>query len=189
MHKLAGFADGENIVLRYQDMIRDGRMPDPGVIHVPDILAWHPRITMHNLSDVGRISYYQTIAGDDTKVDEAHLKISQTGYQYMAIAGAGRVKGNGNLFPRLFKKVSKSTKTKSVDINIAVDFLRQTYSDNYQILLLVSGDSDYVPLLEEAGRQGKQIWVAAFSKGLSKHIRFAADEFFDLDQYFFQTEA
>ena len=189
VHKLIGFADGENLVLRYQDMIGCGKTANTSVVHIPDVLAWHPNITLENFCDTGRISYYQTIPGDDQKFDAANQAISDIGYKYKMLTGASNRTGQGALMPRLFKKTAKNAKTKSVDINIAVDFLRQTYSDNYEILFLLSGDGDYLPLLEEAGRKGKQVWVAAFSKGLSKSIRFAADEFFDLDKHFFKTEA
>ncbi len=65
------------------------------------------------------------------------------------------------------------------------------YSQNPQIdvLLLLSGDGDYVPLIEEASRNGKQVWVAAFSDGLNSRIPLIVDEFIDLDEIFFKKKA
>lgn len=54
------------------------------------------------------------------------------------------------------------------------------------VLMLMSGDGDYLPLIEEVSRRGVQVWLAAFSKRLSSALRYAADEFIDLDKHFFQ---
>jgi uncharacterized LabA/DUF88 family protein len=186
MHKVIGFADGENLVFRYQDMIKDGEITEAGVIHVPDLLVWHPLITQQNLCDIGRITYYQTAAGDELKIDELSQRIAQTQYTYEVSNDTNGPNGIGTLRPKIFKKPARSTKTKSVDINITVDMLRQAYGNHFDVLFLLSGDGDYLPLVEEAIRRGKQIWIAAFSKGLNKDMRYAADEFIDLDALFFK---
>jgi uncharacterized LabA/DUF88 family protein len=53
------------------------------------------------------------------------------------------------------------------------------------ILFLLAGDGDYIPLIEEVMRQGKQVHLGAFSDGLSPRLPHIADEFVDLDKYFF----
>ena len=34
------FVDGENLVMRYQDMLAKGCVPKPGVLHEEDVIAW-----------------------------------------------------------------------------------------------------------------------------------------------------
>ena len=45
----------------------------------------------------------------------------------------------------------------------------------------MTGDGDYLPLLLEIQRQGKQVFVAAFSAGLNPMLKRRADQFYLLD--------
>ena len=91
----------------------------------------------------------------------------------------------GHLLPHVFKKPSKSQKTASVDINITIDVLRHCYHKDVEAVCILTGDGDYIPLIEEAMRTGTGLFVGAFSKGLNERLRVVPDEFFDLDQMFF----
>jgi uncharacterized protein (TIGR00288 family) len=91
----------------------------------------------------------------------------------------------GHLSPRVFKKPSQSQKTASVDINIAIDVLRHCYQKDVEAVCLLTGDGDYVPLVEEAKRTGTRLFVGAFSDGLNDTLRVSCDEFFELDGMFF----
>jgi uncharacterized LabA/DUF88 family protein len=184
-HKLIGFADGENLAFRYQDMVKKGAKPKPDVIHIPDLLVWHPGITESYVSDIVRISYYQTCCGDDPKVALAMHQIKATSYTYTTDNGS-EDDTSGSLVPRVFKKEKKTAKTKSVDINLTVDMLRYATNPQFDVLLLLSGDGDYLPLVEEVSRYGKQVWLAAFSDGLNNAMKLVADEFIDLDELFFE---
>jgi hypothetical protein len=87
---MLGFADGENLVFRYQAMVAEGAVPKPDVIHVPDLLVWHPEISESYLCDIVRISYYQTVAGDAVKIDESRDLIAGVKYGYkMAVPDDG----------------------------------------------------------------------------------------------------
>ena len=44
---------------------------------------------------------------------------------------------------------------------MTVDILTSAYANNFYTVFLVSGDGDYVPVLEEVVRLGKKITVAA----------------------------
>lgn len=184
-HRMIGFADGENLVFRYQAMVAEGAIPKPNVVHHSDLLVWHPEISESYLCDIVRISYYQTVVGDAVKIDEARDLIAAVKYEYKMVAADDGTESRGTLRPRVFKKESKATKTKSVDINLTVDMLRHAADSRIDALFLLSGDGDYLPLIEEVARMGKQVWLAAFSKGLNKQLRYAADEFLNLDDLFF----
>jgi len=174
-------ADGENLVLRYQELLQQGRQPDASTLHEKDLFVWHEGITMARRMEAVRASYYTTCVGDETKVAEVHKKIASVAFKCIpSIPSGGRL---GRLCPYVFKKGQRSVRTKSVDINITIDALRHTYNDSLDILYLLTGDGDYVPLIQEVMRQGKKVIVGAFSAGLNEQLSYIADDFVDLDQF------
>ena len=66
------------------------------------------------------------------------------------------------------------------DVGIAVDAIR--LSQQVDVIVLMSGDGDFVPLVEYLKNQGVQIEVMAFGKSASSRLREAADEFVDLSE-------
>lgn len=65
------------------------------------------------------------------------------------------------------------------DVGIAVDAIKT--ADSVDVVVLVSGDGDYVPLVEYLKNHGKRVEVLAFGKSTSSRLKDAADEFGDLD--------
>ena len=56
--------------------------------------------------------------------------------------------------------------------------------DNYDAAVLIAGDSDYVPLVEEVKRRGKVVYVGFFvgpKSGLSEELKLSSDGFFTTD--------
>lgn len=170
-------------------MLKGGAKPKIDVLHERDVYVWHPSITELCYCDIVRLSFYQTIVGDEQKLNAVRKQIQEISYNFEPDTDAANQSSSiGNLHPRIFKKESRSAKTKSVDINLTVDILRHAYQSKFDVILLLSGDGDYLPLIEEVSRFGMQIWVAAFSDGLNPQLRYAADEFFDLDEIFFERQ-
>ncbi|MBI2577627.1 MAG: NYN domain-containing protein [Candidatus Wildermuthbacteria bacterium] len=66
------------------------------------------------------------------------------------------------------------------DVGIAVDAIKT--SDSVDVVVLVSGDGDYVPLVEYLKNHGKRVEAMAFGKSTSTKLREAADEFIDLSE-------
>lgn len=64
------------------------------------------------------------------------------------------------------------------DVGITVDAIR--LSTSLDAVVLVSGDGDYVPLVEYLQNQGKQVEVLAFGETTSSKLIEAADDFIDL---------
>ena len=58
-HRVIAFADGENLVLRYQDTLKDGRTSKSDVVHISDLVVWHPDIAEQYYCDIARISFYK----------------------------------------------------------------------------------------------------------------------------------
>ncbi|MFT3714057.1 MAG: NYN domain-containing protein [Archangium sp.] len=83
----------------------------------------------------------------------------------------------------VFKKVAK--KSKGVDITLARDLLSHAYRDNFDAAVLVAGDADFVPLVEEVKRLGKQVFVLFFAtQGTGEELKRHADTFFDFEAKF-----
>lgn len=78
-----------------------------------------------------------------------------------------------------------NTRTKSVDINLCVEVMEYVARDALDSLFLVTGDVDYLPLIEATMRSGKRVYVGALSSGISARLRYAADRFIDLNPIYF----
>jgi uncharacterized LabA/DUF88 family protein len=187
------FVDGENLTLRYQEMVRAGRAPAPDNIHIQDCFVWNQRVLDDNLWNLKRVSYYTSVAGSDDLVRQVREQIAAVKFNCRtgAIGGAlGTVftTRTGQIVPFVRKKSARTRKESICDIAIAVDVMRACYRDHAKIIWLFSGDGDFLSLLNEVVHNGKSAYVAALSSGLSEEIHFAVDEFTLLDKYFFLPE-
>jgi uncharacterized LabA/DUF88 family protein len=70
---------------------------------------------------------------------------------------------------------SKRREQKGVDVRLAVDALEAALSGSVDGVALVSGDADFVPLVDAIRRAGPHVVVLAFEQGLSRDLRHAAD--------------
>jgi uncharacterized LabA/DUF88 family protein len=175
------FADGENLTCRYQEMLDSGRKPSPEVVLVRDSFVWVPALTQWTAMNLVRVLYYTSVVGDDTKVAEVSATIGQTRFRCVA----GDMKGLATIIPRVHKKPSNSRKSKVVDIELTIDVMRAALTMPIDGIFLLSGDGDYLQLVREVTRSSKQIYVGAFSSGLSEALRHNAENFVDLDRLFF----
>lgn len=66
------------------------------------------------------------------------------------------------------------------DVGIVIDAIRITSS--IDVLVLVSGDGDFIPLVEYLKNQGKRVEVMAFGRSASSRLQEVADEFIDLEK-------
>ena len=66
------------------------------------------------------------------------------------------------------------------DVGITVDAIKT--SPGVDVVVLISGDGDYVPLVEYLKNHGKRLEVLAFGKSTSTKLRESADEFIDLGE-------
>ncbi len=176
------FVDGENLTLRYQEMLACGRVPHDEVVHEKDSFVWVPTITRWTRMNLIRVLYYTSVVGDDDKVAGVVSKIGQT--QFMSV-GEGVV-GTATLIPRVHKKPSNTKKSKVVDVDLTIDVMRAALSMPIDGILLLSGDGDYLQLVKEVTRSSKQIYVGALSSGLASGLRNNVENFIDLDGFFFR---
>jgi len=177
------FVDGENLIFRFQNLAREhGIELREGPYYTRDVLIWIPDLlatTRFIVSQSGpeelqrlgvRAHYYTSTVGGEDLVGEARQKLWEMGFQ-----------------PTVFKKPRNRTRTKGVDIALTTDLLSNAYRDNFDSAVLVAGDGDYVPLVEEVKRLGKVVHVAFFEGegcGLSPELRLASDNFWHLNEFF-----
>jgi uncharacterized LabA/DUF88 family protein len=69
----------------------------------------------------------------------------------------------------------KARRQKAVDILLAVDALGMAARRLYDVLLLVAGDGDYVPILESVSDLGPLCTISVFHRALSHDLVRAAD--------------
>lgn len=65
------------------------------------------------------------------------------------------------------------------DVGIAVDAIKT--SEIVDVVVLASGDGDYIPLVEYLKNQGRRVEVMAFGRSASSRLKEIADEFIDLE--------
>jgi uncharacterized LabA/DUF88 family protein len=179
------FADGENLVMRYQEMIDQGKQPKKSIIHFKDSFVWSPNITTWSCFDIIRVSYYTSIIGDDNLVQKVRDDIANVDYEFSYDPNPDVPVASAQIVPFVFKKNRKSQKTRNVDINIVIDIMRHSLSHDLGIIYILSGDGDYLPLIKEVMRHGKQVYLSAFSSGLNSSLKSNVDLFTLLDDYFF----
>jgi len=66
------------------------------------------------------------------------------------------------------------------DVGIVIDAIRT--APGVDVIILCSGDGDFVPLVEYLKNQGKRVEVIAFERTTSAALKEVADEFIDLSQ-------
>jgi uncharacterized LabA/DUF88 family protein len=76
------------------------------------------------------------------------------------------------------------------DVGIVIDAVR--ISPSVDTIVIVSGDGDFVSLIEYLKNQGKRVEVMAFDRSASRNLKETADEFIDLEKkpekYLFQKK-
>ncbi len=172
------FVDGENFTIRGQKVaVTNGLQLAEGDWYKKDCFLWIPGWRGHQRVYSGymtiqqcavRASYYTSVSGDDQAVAAVKDRLWQIGFT-----------------PQVFKKGKQDQKAKGVDIALTKDMLSHAFLANYQVAVLVAGDGDYVPLVEEIKRLGKRVYLLFFAdEGLSPTLKLAVDEFYDLTPRF-----
>lgn len=182
------FVDGENLTMRYQEMVASGRNPRDGVAHKPHTYVWSDKLTYKphdGLPNLVRVHYYTSVVGDSNLVEDIQREMAAITF---ASPGSGQ-HHKGQLVPLVFKKDKKSKKTRNVDLQIIVDVMRYAFTDAVDRVYLATGDGDFIPLISEVMRRGKQVELLAFSSGLSPLLRSRVDRLHIIDDIFFKDEA
>ena len=65
------------------------------------------------------------------------------------------------------------------DVGLAIDMIRM--SESLDVLVLISGDGDYIPAVEYLQNHGNIVEVIAFGRSASSDLASRADDFLDLE--------
>ena len=176
--KTVVIVDGENLVFRYQEMLKKGYVPrDDVLVHEPDVFVWSPTFThLAKNHEILRLTYYTYVTGDENRVNEVRETLrGQKFNTHMASLMPNSVT------PCVFKKNKKSASGKGVDIQMCVDILSHVYRGNTDAIHIMSGDGDFEPLIQEVLRAGVQVFLSAFSDGLNPNLKQIVDRIYILD--------
>ncbi|MBI4132174.1 MAG: NYN domain-containing protein [Candidatus Sungbacteria bacterium] len=66
------------------------------------------------------------------------------------------------------------------DVGMAIDAVRT--ADIVDVIVIVSGDGDFLPLLDYLKGRGRRVEVIAFGRSASQRMKEAADDFLDLEE-------
>lgn len=188
--RLSIFVDGENISTRYHEMVKQGRKPKKSNVLIEKCFVWSQSILEDQLWDLKRINYYTSITGSEDKISEIEKSISSVKYncktQQIFTPKDGTLfhTAHGRMIPCVSKR-NGNNKESICDIALAVDVLRSCYRDHVDKVWIMSGDGDFLSLYKEVMHSGKQAIVSAFSSGLNPKVPMYVDEFFSLDEFFF----
>ena len=120
------FIDGENLVCRYQAMLKKGHTPRKEIFHEPDVAVWSPAyssVSRHH--EILRATYYTYATGDETRIETVRSDIKAQQFNAHQMSELPR-----NLTPCVFKKEKKAVSGKGVDIQLCVDVLSHVYGGN-----------------------------------------------------------
>lgn len=67
------------------------------------------------------------------------------------------------------------------DVGMTIDAVK--FSERVDVVVLVTGDGDFVPLVEYLQGKGIAVEVAAFGESTSRSLREATDEYFDISEH------
>ena len=172
------FVDGENLAIRAKSLAANRGLHLLGGDHYEeDVFVWIPGQSAtqvnvvltrtQNMIDAARATYYASVRGDHPKVADIRERLWNLGFN-----------------PAVFKRTAEG-KSKGVDVALTKDLLSHAFQGNYDGAVLIAGDGDYVPLIEEVKRLGKIVCVAFFAgEGLSPELRLVSDLFADLTDQF-----
>jgi len=179
------FVDGEGFTIRAQKIAEEkGLCIDGYKRYMKDTYFWMEGMIFSTFfkanynekwpfeEDAIRQYFYTTVVGDAKEILETKRKLRIMQFE-----------------PVVFNKKKKDDKSKAVDITLASHMLSHAFRNNYDAAVLVAGDGDYVPLVEEVKRLGKMVWLFFFSKpyGLNENLYLACDMFKPMEKWLITT--
>ncbi len=172
------FVDGENFTIRAQAYAKDNNLLlREGLYYRKNVFVWLPNLPATSISIPGlqenaiRSYYYTSSVGADDALARLRRQLKLLGFN-----------------PVVFKRHKGRQRSKGVDIALTKDMLSHAFMNNYDVAVLIAGDGDYVPLIEEVKRLGKVVCTYFFSDyGYNISLFEAADYPYVIDTKFKQS--
>ena len=183
------FIDGENLVCRYQDMLKNGYEPNPAILHEENVYVWHSDVIRANVGNIIRVNYYTSAQATEEKIYSLTEDIKKIEYHYQGPpVGTGGSWGGihhedfiGHIVPHIFKKKEKEARSRLVDISITIDMLHYASLQMLDAVYLISGDGDFIPLIKEVMRRGVRVHIMSLSSGRNPKLLISGDEYECID--------
>lgn len=117
---------------------------------------------------VRRTTFYDAV--DDQSVDAARHKenLDKLGHMDDTLIRLGTVLG------------ARNRRQKTVDMRIGLDMVQAARSGLVEYVVLASGDSDFIPAVQQVQDLGPKVLVLAFENSVSQDLVRAADRFISL---------
>ena len=147
----------------------------------PAVQSWAADSTTRHNALLGRVTYYDALPDEDQENGEAtDLQAYWRTIELLSDVhlGFGALRGLG-----------RRVRQKGVDTLIAVDMLVGAFSGIFDMAVLVSGDADFIPVVEEVHRRGVMVAVAGVSTSVSPDLRRVADRYIELDSQWLTSMA
>lgn len=156
------YIDGSNL---YHGLKQNGYAPQLDFRKFLEILTGSQR-------RLGRAYYYnapmrQDDGEDRWKAQQRFFEALQK-VDYLTVC-LGRLEQRGN-----------SMIEKGLDVRISVDMLTHAFNNHYDEAILVSGDGDFVYILEAVKNLGRRVENVYFERGRSRQLAQVADRFVEL---------
>jgi len=126
----------------------------------------------------------------DYLADETEERTLQAAYAYVPIdprqehakdAVINELWQNGYIVKSKVGTIAGDTYKCDFDVEMTLDISRIAYSNAPDIIVLVSGDSDFIPIVLDMRNRGIRVEVAAFEFAMSKHLALKSSGFINLN--------
>lgn len=167
-----GFVDGaylRKLAEKHQVPLVNPRTLVSNIINAPEVLTWGA--LPHSRGDIclTRVVYYDARPDEEGEVGQ-ELRDYWDTIELLPDTelGFGSLRGGTRRRP---------PRQKGVDTLLAVDMLVGAFTGIYTVAILVAGDADFVPVVNEVRRRGAMVALAASQQDVSRDLRRAADRF------------
>jgi len=79
--------------------------------------------------------------------------------------------------------IARNTYKCNFDIEMTMDIMKIAHETKPDIIVLATGDSDFIPLVKELRKKGIRVEIASFVENTSKKLAMIASGFINLNEY------
>lgn len=167
-----GFVDGaylRRLAEKFLVPLVNPRVLVSNIVSSTDVQSWGSLPHARGEVTLTRVIYYDARPDEDDEADK-ELRDYWSAVEILPDTelGFGSLRGGTK---------RKPPRQKGVDTLLAVDMLVGAFTSIYSVAILVAGDADFVPVVNEVRRRGVMVVVASNGQEVAHDLRRAADRF------------